>query len=91
MIDIFIPSYHRPNNIKTAKYFIEKIGYDPKKIHVVIDDATDDIEDYQKEVERLDCNLHIFNMDESIIDISTQMSCVICFDEDLEEEQVYLG
>ena len=66
MIDIFIPSYHRPNNIKTAKYFIEKIGYDPKKIHVVIDDATDDIEDYQKEVERLDCNLHIFNMDESI-------------------------
>ena len=66
MIDIFIPSYHRPNNIKTAKYFIEKIGYDPKKIHVVIDDATDDIEDYKKEVERLKCNLHIFNMQESI-------------------------
>ena len=66
MIDIFIPSYHRPNNIKTAKYFIEKIGYDPKKIHIVIDDATDDTEEYQKEVERLGCNLHIFNMDESI-------------------------
>ena len=66
MIDIFIPSYHRPNNIKTAKYFIEKIGYDPKKIHVVIDDATDDIEEYQKEVERLECNLHIFNMEDSI-------------------------
>tara|TARA_R100000781_G_scaffold33605_1_gene24354 strand:- start:229 stop:1146 length:918 start_codon:yes stop_codon:yes gene_type:complete len=66
MIDIFIPSYHRPNNIKTAKYFIDKIGYDPKKIHVVIDDDTDDIEDYKKEVERLECKLHIFNMQESI-------------------------
>tara|TARA_R100000781_G_C4017861_1_gene105988 strand:+ start:228 stop:356 length:129 start_codon:yes stop_codon:yes gene_type:complete len=30
MIDILIPSYHRPENIKTAKYFIKK-GYDPKK------------------------------------------------------------
>ena len=66
MIDIFIPSYHRPKNIKTAKYFIDKIGYDPKKIHIVIDDATDDIEEYKEEAERYKCNLHIFNMDESI-------------------------
>jgi hypothetical protein len=66
MIDIFIPSYHRPNNIKTAKYFIEKKGYNAKNIHVVIDDATDDIEQYTEECERLGCNLHIFNMKESI-------------------------
>ena len=66
MIDIFIPSYHRPTNIKTAKYFIEKIGYDANKMHIVIDDATDDIEDYKKETKRLNCNLHIFNMEESI-------------------------
>ena len=66
MIDIFIPSYQRAKNIKTAKYFIEKIGYDPKKIHIVIDDDTDDTKDYQDEAKRLKCNLHIFNMEESI-------------------------
>ena len=45
MIDIFIPSYHRSDNIKTAKYFIKK-GYDPNNIHVFIDDEADDAEDY---------------------------------------------
>lgn len=64
MIDIFIPSYHRPNNIKTAKYFI-KLGYDPKKIHIVIDDETDDKLDYADSTISMDCNLHIFNMNES--------------------------
>ena len=64
MIDIFIPSYHRPNNIKTVKYFIKK-GYDPKKLHVFIDDETDDIEDYKKETKKFGCNLHIFDMKES--------------------------
>ena len=42
MIDIFIPSYHRPTKVKTAKYFVKR-GYDSKKIHVFIDDETDDI------------------------------------------------
>tara|TARA_R100000458_G_scaffold55931_1_gene60360 strand:- start:4902 stop:5825 length:924 start_codon:yes stop_codon:yes gene_type:complete len=65
MIDIFIPSYHRADNIKTAKYFINKMEYDPKKIHVFIDDETDDILEYQYETMKLDCNLHIFNMEES--------------------------
>ena len=64
MIDIFIPSYHRPFNIKTAKYFI-KLGYDPKKIHVFIDDETDDIVDYVEATHNLQCNLHIFDMKES--------------------------
>jgi len=64
MIDIFIPSYHRPQKVKTAKYFI-KLGYNPKKIHVFIDDETDDIDDYKKEMQKLGCNLYIFNMDES--------------------------
>ena len=64
MIDIFIPSYHRPTNIKTAKYFKKK-GYDVKKIHVVIDDATDDIEQYKEETNKIGCNLHIFNMEQS--------------------------
>lgn len=65
MIDIFIPSYHRPTKVKTAKYFIKK-GYDPKKIHVIIDNATDDIEQYKTEMKKLKCNLHVFDMKKSI-------------------------
>ena len=64
MIDIFIPSYHRADNIKTAKYFI-KMGYDPKKIHVVIDDETDDIDDYQVATAKMGVNLHIYDIEES--------------------------
>lgn len=62
MIDIFIPSYHRPKNLKTVKYFL-KIGYDPKKIHVFVDDATDDIDQYRRSCKKI--NLHIFNMEEA--------------------------
>ena len=65
MIDIFIPSYHRPSNVKTAKYFI-KNGYNPNKIHVVLDDAADDIEEYKTEMDKLKCKIHIFNMQSSI-------------------------
>jgi len=64
MIDILIPSYHRPYNVKTAKYFLKK-GWDPKKIHIVIDDEADDRVDYENETELLGCNLHIFNMEEA--------------------------
>tara|TARA_R110000787_G_scaffold74453_1_gene165486 strand:- start:1611 stop:2513 length:903 start_codon:yes stop_codon:yes gene_type:complete len=64
MIDIFIPSYHRANNVKTAKYFIKK-GYDPKKIHVFLDDETDDTKQYEKAMNDLGCNLHVFDMNES--------------------------
>ena len=64
MIDIFIPSYHRPDNIKTAKYFIKK-GYDAKKIHVFIDDEADDRLEYQEECRKLGCNLYVFNMEEA--------------------------
>ena len=64
MIDIFIPSYHRPTNVKTAKYFVKK-GYNSKKIHVFIDDETDDIDVYKKEMAKLNCHLHIFNMKEA--------------------------
>lgn len=64
MIDIFIPSYHRPNNLKTVLYFL-KIGWDSKKIHVFIDDETDDILEYQNVAEKKGFNLHIFSMSES--------------------------
>jgi hypothetical protein len=64
MIDIFIPSYHRPDNIKTAKYFIKK-GYEAKKIHIFIDDDADDRLEYQEECRKLGCNLYVFNMEEA--------------------------
>ena len=64
MIDIFIPSYHRANNIKTAKYFIKK-GYEAENIHVFLDDEADDLEEYEISTKRLGCKLHIFPMDEA--------------------------
>lgn len=64
MLDIFIPSYHRPRNIKTVRYF-RGIGYDVKKIHVFIDDETDDIIEYQKQASAVGFNLHIFDMAEA--------------------------
>lgn len=64
MIDIFIPSYHRPTNIKTAKFLVQ-IGYDMSKVHVVIDSEADDADQYRKECERMGCKLHVFDMDEA--------------------------
>lgn len=64
MIDIFIPSYKRPNNIKTAKFF-KKMNYDMDNIHVCIDDESDDVDEYQKECDKLGCHLRIFSQEES--------------------------
>jgi hypothetical protein len=64
MIDIFIPSYHRSDNLKTVKYFL-KIGWDSKKIHVFIDDEADDIKDYELVCNKYVVNLHVFSMDEA--------------------------
>lgn len=63
-IHIFIPSYHRPYNIKTAKYFVKK-GWEACKIHVFIDSETDDEEDYKKSTMELGVQLHIFDMEEA--------------------------
>lgn len=61
MIDIFIPSYHRSDNLKTVNFFL-KIGWKKEKIHVFIDDETDDINLYEIESKLIGFNLHIFNM-----------------------------
>ena len=45
MVDIFIPSYHRPTNLMTCRYF-KKLGYDMSKLTVFIDNETDDIAEY---------------------------------------------
>lgn len=63
-IDIFIPSYHRPHNNKTAKYFIGN-GYPAEKIHVVCDSEADDIAEYETERDLQGYQLHIFDMDEA--------------------------
>lgn len=64
MIDIFIPSYHRADNLKTVKYY-DRIGWDMSKVHVVIDSEADDKADYDYQAERIGFNLHVFDMDEA--------------------------
>lgn len=64
MIDVFIPSYHRPNNIKTAMY-LRRIGYEMGKVHVFVDDEADDIEEYRAACKGLGCHLHVFDMAEA--------------------------
>lgn len=64
MIDVLIPSYHRPSRIKTAKY-LASIDYDMSKVHVVIDSEADDKSEYENSCAELGCNLHVFDMDEA--------------------------
>lgn len=64
MVNIFIPSYHRPDNIKTCAYF-QQLGYDMSKLTVFIDDETDDIEEYRKACDEYGCNLFVFDMAEA--------------------------
>ncbi len=64
MIDIFIPSYHRADNLKTVNYFA-KIGWNPQKIHVFIDSEADDFLEYEEMSNKIGFNLHVFPMDEA--------------------------
>lgn len=64
MIDIFVPSYHRADNLKTAKFF-KRIGWDAQKIHVVIDSEADDLAEYVRVTNSLGCQLHVFDMEEA--------------------------
>jgi len=64
MVDIFIPSYHRAENLKTVKYFV-KIGWQPSNIHVFVDSEADDLIDYDEVSNEIGFNLHVFSMDEA--------------------------
>lgn len=64
MVDIFIPSYHRPTNLMTCHYF-QRMGYDMSKLTVFIDNETDDIAEYRKACEEYGCNLFVFDMSEA--------------------------
>lgn len=64
MINIFVPSYKRADNLKTMKYFIN-IGWNPSNLHVVIDSEAVDKADYDDQAERMGFNLHVFDMEEA--------------------------
>ena len=64
MVEMYIPSYHRPNNMKTVM-LLNKMGYDMKKVTVFVDNETDDIDEYVKSCNELGCNLHVFDMAEA--------------------------
>lgn len=63
--DIFIPSYHRADNCKTAIYYCKKVGWDVNKVHIFIDSEADDTAEYEQLAKRLGCQLHIFDMTEA--------------------------
>lgn len=64
MIDFYIISYHRPNNIKTLNS-LQRLEYDMKKVTVFVDSEADDIPEYAKTCAEYGCNLHVFDMDEA--------------------------
>ena len=64
MIDVFIPSYHRADDLKTVK-FLEKIDYDMKHVYVFIDDEADDRERYKAVAKQYGFRLVVFDMTEA--------------------------
>ena len=64
MIYVFIPSYHRADNLKTFK-FLEKIDYDMKHVYVFIDDEADDRERYKAVAKQYGFRLVVFDMTEA--------------------------
>lgn len=64
MIDIFIPSYHRADNLKTVKY-LEKIDYDMQHVYVFVDDEADDRERYKAVAKQYGFHLVAFDMTEA--------------------------
>lgn len=61
MIDVFIPSYHRADNLKTVRY-LEKIDYDMQHVYVFVDDEADDRERYKAVAKQYGFHLVVFDM-----------------------------
>lgn len=64
MIDVFIPSYHRSENLKTVKY-LRKIGYGMSRVYVFVDDEAGDWERYKEVSKRYGFHLVVFDMMEA--------------------------
>lgn len=65
MVDVFIPSYHRADNLMTVKTF-KRMGYDMSKVTVFVDSWTDDYADYHRTCNDFGCNLEVFDMNEAV-------------------------
>lgn len=61
---MFIPSYHRPGNIKTVRY-LKSIGYDMNCVYVFIDDEADDRACYEETAKKYGFHLVVFDMEEA--------------------------
>lgn len=64
MVKVFIPSYHRPNDLQTV-YYLKKIGYDMREVYVFIDDEADDKEEYRWAAKEHGFKLVVFDMTEA--------------------------
>ena len=64
MIDVFILSYHRADNLKTVRY-LEKIDYDMQHVYVFVDDEADDRERYKAVAKQYGFHLVVFDMTEA--------------------------
>lgn len=62
-VDILVPSYHRSDNLKTLRYFCG-IGWEPSKIHILIDDEAGDEDKYREVCESYGCRLEVLNIAE---------------------------
>jgi len=66
IVDIFIPSYNRADNLRTVNYFL-KNEYPAERLHVVVDDASEKemINKYRAVSQKTETHLHIFSMEEA--------------------------
>lgn len=62
-VDVFIPSYHRSDNLKSLRYLCG-IGWEPKNIHILIDNEAGDEKDYRETCERYGCCLEVLDIAE---------------------------
>lgn len=64
MLKVFIPSYHRPDDVQTV-YFLYKIGYSMSDVYVFIDDEADDKAEYRRSATEYGYHLVVFDMTEA--------------------------
>lgn len=64
MLKVFIPSYHRPNDLQTV-YFLERIGWDMQDVYVFVDDEADDRAEYRRSASEHGFHLVVFDMTEA--------------------------
>ena len=61
--ELFVPSYHRANNLKTVDLFVNKYEYPPSKITVFIDNQGGDSSEYERTCNDYGVNLEVFDLD----------------------------